>query len=68
MKDETEFLERLQPITEFLICSGKFSGFCYTQLTDVMQEVNGLLYEDRTPKVSVEKLRQVFGRPVMTCG
>ncbi len=68
VKDETEFLERLQPITEFLICSGKFSGFCYTQLTDVMQEVNGLLYEDRTPKVSVEKLRQVFGRPVMTCG
>ncbi len=27
-----------------------FSGFCYTQLTDTFQEMNGLLYADRTPK------------------
>jgi hypothetical protein len=31
-----------------------FSGFCYTQLTDVFQEVNGLLYADRTPKLDLE--------------
>ena len=61
VKNEEEFLERLKPVTEFLIRSGKFSGFCYTQLTDVMQEVNGLLFEDRTPKISPEKLRAVFG-------
>ena len=64
VKNEEEFLERLQPITEFLIRSGKFSGFCYTQLTDVMQEVNGLLCEDRTPKVPAEKLKEIFGAPV----
>ncbi len=28
-----------------------FSGFCYTQFTDTFQEVNGLLYADRTPKI-----------------
>ena len=61
VRNEEEFIQRLQPITEFLIRSGKFSGFCYTQLTDVMQEVNGLLHEERTPKVSVEKLKEIFG-------
>lgn len=61
VRNEEEFIQRLQPITEFLIRSGKFSGFCYTQLTDVMQEVNGLLHEDRMPKVSVEKLKEIFG-------
>ena len=33
-------------------------------LTDVMQEVNGLLCEDRTPKVPAEKLKEIFGAPV----
>jgi hypothetical protein len=27
------------------------TGFCYTQLTDIFQEQNGLLYADRSPKV-----------------
>lgn len=57
---EETFLNRIAPITEFLIKSGKFAGFCYTQLTDVMQEKNGLLYADREPKVSLEKLRKIF--------
>ena len=30
------------------------AGFCYTQLTDVEQELNGLLTSDRRPKVHVE--------------
>lgn len=59
---EQEFFERLEPITDMLIQSGQFCGFCYTQLTDVMQEVNGLLTEDRKPKLPVEKLKAVFGK------
>lgn len=35
-----------------------FQGFCYTQLTDVQQEVNGLLYEDRTPKFDLERVKK----------
>ncbi len=34
-------------------------GFCYTQFTDVEQEINGLLRPDRTPKVDPEALRQI---------
>jgi beta-galactosidase/beta-glucuronidase len=30
------------------------AGFCYTQLTDIEQELNGLLTYDRRPKVDVE--------------
>ncbi|WP_424952610.1 glycoside hydrolase family 2 protein [Deinococcus sp.] len=33
-------------------CTG-LMGYCYTQLTDTFQEKNGLLYEDRTPKVAL---------------
>ena len=33
-----------------------FSGFCYTQFTDTFQEVNGLLYADRTPKFPIEAI------------
>ncbi|MDF2889265.1 MAG: glycoside hydrolase family 2 [Lacrimispora sp.] len=59
---QEEFLQRLEPVTDFLIKSRKFSGFCYTQLTDVMQETNGLLKEDRTPKLPMEKLQKIFGK------
>ncbi len=31
-------------------------GFCYTQFTDVMQEMNGLLYADHTPKIDIRKI------------
>jgi hypothetical protein len=36
---------------------GMFSGFCYTQFADTFQEVNGLLYPDRTPKFPLERIR-----------
>ena len=64
VKSEEEFLKRLEPVTDFLIKSRKFSGFCYTQLTDVMQETNGLLKEDRTPKLSFKKLEKIFGKKI----
>jgi hypothetical protein len=34
-------------------------GFCYTELTDVYQEANGLFWMDRTPKFSLEVMRKV---------
>lgn len=36
------------------------SGYCYTQLTDVEQETNGLLYADRSPKIGLEEIREIF--------
>ena len=35
------------------------AGFCYTQLTDIEQEINGLLEYDRTPKVPLEAIRAI---------
>jgi beta-galactosidase/beta-glucuronidase len=39
--------------------AGLFSGFCYTQFADTFQEVNGLLYADRTPKLPLERIAAV---------
>ena len=33
-----------------------FQGFCYTQLTDVQQEINGLLDMHHNPKFDVERI------------
>jgi hypothetical protein len=32
----------------------RLAGFCYTQLADTYQEVNGLLRADRTPKLPLD--------------
>lgn len=45
---------------ENIIKTPTFCGYCYTQLTDVYQETNGLLYMDRTPKSDVEQLAEIF--------
>lgn len=60
-KDEKELLERLKQLVDGIL-STEFQGYCYTQLTDVQQEVNGLLYPDRTPKVDMQSLNMIFGR------
>jgi beta-galactosidase/beta-glucuronidase len=39
------------------------SGFCYTQLTDVEQEINGLLTYDRKPKVPIDEIAKI-NRPL----
>jgi beta-galactosidase/beta-glucuronidase len=36
-----------------------FAGLCYTQLTDVEQEINGLMTYDRKPKFPVEKVKEI---------
>lgn len=34
-------------------------GFCYTQLTDVEQEINGILTYDRKPKIGLSVIRAI---------
>ena len=43
------------------------AGFCYTQLTDTMQETNGLLDENRRPKLPIEVLSGIISRPAPPC-
>lgn len=57
-----ELRSRLADLTSAIRALPGFCGYCVTQLTDVQQEINGLLAEDRTPKVPLEQLREIFGR------
>lgn len=54
-KTVDEFAERYKGIANAIMSSKNTFGFCYTQLTDVEQEQNGLYYYDRTPKFSKEQ-------------
>lgn len=53
------FYERLERLVKG-ISRCRFQGFCYTQVSDVQQEVNGLLDDVHEPKFSVERLRKIF--------
>jgi beta-galactosidase/beta-glucuronidase len=57
--DAEEFLERYDALISALLESEAVRGFCYTQLTDVEQEVNGLLTYDRKPKADPARIRKV---------
>ncbi len=58
-KNADDLCERLEQLIKG-IAKTEFQGYCYTQLTDVQLEVNGLLYADRTPKVAVDRLKKIF--------
>ena len=60
-KTMEEFCERYCGITAAIMDIPTIMGFCYTQLTDVEQEQNGLYYYDRTlkfPKEIYDKIRE----------
>ncbi|WP_236589066.1 glycoside hydrolase family 2 protein [Ramlibacter aurantiacus] len=57
--DEETFARTYEQLLETVIFTALFSGFCYTQFADTFQEANGLLYADRTPKIPLERVRQV---------
>ena len=54
-----EFYERYEGLTTALIDNPKMLGFCYTQLTDVEQELNGIYRYDRTEKFDAERLYKI---------
>lgn len=57
----TEELEaHLRGLFGALLDSTVLSGFCYTQITDTMQEANGLAFENRVPKLPLEVLRSII--------
>lgn len=49
-RSKKEFIGRFRGLTEALLRNPALSGLCYTQLTDVEQEVNGLYTFDRKAK------------------
>lgn len=58
-KSVEEFIERFNGIVSAIMSSENTFGFCYTQLTDVEQEENGLYYYDRTPKFNREQYDRI---------
>ncbi len=55
-----DFDARLDGLMRAVHGSRALAGFCYTQLTDTLQETNGLLRPDRTPKLPIERLRAIM--------
>jgi beta-galactosidase/beta-glucuronidase len=51
-----QLLEQYSALLSAVRNASALAGFCYTQLTDTYQEVNGLLYADRTPKAPIEAI------------
>ena len=58
---EEGFLQRLMSLTKYVRAHTDIQGYCYTQFSDVAQEINGLTDSKRTPKVPIEKLKEIFG-------
>ncbi|NQW92257.1 glycoside hydrolase family 2 [Curtobacterium sp. VKM Ac-2861] len=61
--DGDDWVTRITALYDAIRASSFLAGSCYTQLTDTMQETNGLLNADRSPKVPIEQIRRaVTGR------
>ncbi|MCI8610402.1 MAG: beta-galactosidase [Clostridiales bacterium] len=57
-----DLYQRFAELCTVLLDNPYICGLCYTQFTDVEQEMNGLFAFDRRPKIAVEKLRAVLER------
>ena len=61
--DEEGFHSRFAGLTDALLDDPLMFGYCYTQLTDVFQEQNGIYRFDRSEKLDVGRVRAVQQRP-----
>lgn len=57
-----ELKSRFKGLVDVLLDNPDMLGFCYTQLTDVEQEQNGLYTYDRRPKFDAAWVKEVVGR------
>ena len=61
-KTEEEFIARYKGLTDALLDSPYICALCYTQLTDVEQEINGLYTYDRKPKFDPAIIHAITSR------
>ena len=58
-----EFYTRLEgQVDALLSLSGQVWGYCYTQLTDVEQEQNGIYCYDRSVKFDMDRIKAIFNK------
>jgi beta-galactosidase/beta-glucuronidase len=61
-KTKEEFYQRFKGLTDVILDNPNMFGLCYTQLTNVEQEQNGIYFYDRTEKFDVTPLREALSR------
>lgn len=59
-KTKEEFYKRFTEIHKVIFDLDYICGICYTQLTDVEQEINGLLDREHKPKFDVKKIASIL--------
>lgn len=57
-----EFYDRLEGLTDVILAVPYMSGYCYTQLTDVEQEQNGIYNYDRSTKFDMDRIKKIFSK------
>ena len=58
-----EFMARYKALTDVLLDDPNMCGFCYTQLTDIEQEQNGIYFYDRSEKYDPALAHAINARP-----
>lgn len=65
VKTEKDFIARFDSITTAIKKLPYVCGYCYTQVSDVQQEINGLMDIERNFKVSVDAIKEINERRVL---
>lgn len=60
VSSDKDYVDRLSSLIEAIRSIDQICGFCITQLTDVEQEINGLLDIDRVHKADIKKLKEAI--------
>jgi len=63
VKSLDEFYTRFEGLFDALLSDPLMFGYCYTQLTDVYQEQNGIYTFDRRAKFDLDRIRAIQQRP-----
>ena len=63
-QDQESFIRRFDDIVSAVKALDYVCGYCYTQMTDVQQEINGLLDIDRNYKIDPKIIKQINDKRV----
>lgn len=61
-KDLEALYQRLEAQVDAILSLDHVWGYCYTQLTDVEQEQNGVYLYDRQPKFDMKRIHAIFSK------
>ncbi|MDP4185143.1 MAG: glycoside hydrolase family 2 TIM barrel-domain containing protein [Bacteroidota bacterium] len=61
-KSKEEFYKRLEGLVDVILSKSHIWGYCYTQLTDVEQEQNGIYFYNRDAKFDMKRIKSIFSK------